>query len=695
MRPRLVSLLALAALAACRTGRPGRAVERRPSPGLVAVSPEPAAIDESALDRSVGPCDDFYQFACGGWIARTEVPPDKPMWDRGFMPVHERNLERLRGILEDAAAGAPGPTDRGWKRIGDFYAACTDEAGAEARGLPELQAEWARLDQVRDAASLAKEVASFHARGLFPLFGFGQTQDAKDASQVIAEVAQGGLSLPDRDYYTQQDPQTERIRGLYRSHVARMLELAGVPRAEAQARAGAILRLETALAEPQWTQVELRDPARVYNRVELGGLEKLAPRFPWRAYLSDMGLPGVTALTVTTPRFLERLSALVEKTQPGDWRAYLGWRLLDEMARARALPRALVEENFAFASAAFTGQARMEARWKRCVAQTDEALGDALGEAYVRLYFAADGKERTSRLVEEIEKAMGDDLRSIPWMDAPTRETALRKLSRIVNKVGYPSSWRGYDALAVDRASYFRNLLSANAFEMRRQLAKIGKPVDRQEWLMTPPSVNAYYNPQLNEMVFPAGILQPPFFHLAGPLAASYGAIGMIVGHELTHGFDDEGRKYDADGNLRDWWTPSAAKEFERRAQCLVEQYGAYQALPGVPLSGQLTLGENIADLGGTRLSFAAMRRSTGGKPPAPPEGGFTPDQQFFVGLAQTWCARVREPFARMLASVDSHSPPRFRVNGPLSNLPEFAEAFRCPAGSRMARAQEQRCAVW
>ncbi len=695
MHVRPVLPLLLVVLAACRTSQPRPAVETRPSPGLVAVPSEPQPIDDSALDRSANPCDDFYQFACGGWLARTEIPPDKPMWSRGFTEVQERNLQKLRGILENAAVGTPDTADRYWKKIGDFYAACMDEAGTEAHGLADLEAEWSRLDQVNDPASLEKEVASLHARGVFPLFGFGQTQDAKNASQVIAEVAQGGLSLPDRDYYTKQDPKTLEIRALYRGHVERMLLLAGVPQADAQAQAAAVLRLETALAEPQWTQVELRDPARVYNRVDLAGLEKLAPRFGWKAYLADMGIPGVTTITVTTPRFLERVNALVEKAQPADWRAYLKWHLLEEMARARAVPKAFVEQSFAFAAAAFTGQKEMEARWKRCVSETDAELGEALGEPYVRLYFGPQGKERTSQLVAEIEKAMGDDLQSISWMDPPTRRMALLKLSRVVNQIGYPEVWRDYGTLLVDRSSFLRSVLAANAFEVRRQLAKIGKPVDRKEWQLTPPAVNAYYDPQLNEMVFPAGILQPPFFDRGAPQTVNYGSIGMIVGHELTHGFDDEGRKFDADGNLRDWWTPAVAREFDRRAECLVEQFGAYEPVSGVRLNGELTLGENIADLGGTKLSFAAMRRSLSGKPAAPNVGGFTPDQQFFVGLAQAWCTLVREPFARMLVSVDPHSPPKFRVNGPLSNLAEFAEAFQCRAGSRMARPPERRCAVW
>ncbi len=684
--PAVAMAVAALALASCRTSAPAA----RPA----AAQPPPLPpVDTSALDRGTSPCDDFYQFACGGWMARTEIPPDEPGWSRGFQEVEERNRAELRRILEDAAAGKA--AGRYARKLGDFWSACMDEAAVEARGLEDLRAEWARIESVRDPASLAPEVARLHLGGTAVLFGFGDAQDARDATQVIGELSQGGLSLPDRDYYTSDDPRMKEIRASYVAHVGRLLALAGVAPEEAARQAADVLALETALAEPQWTQVELRDPARVYNRLDLDGIERLAPRFPWRAYLADVGAPGATRITVTTPRFLERVSELVATTPATTWRAYLRWHLLAHMADARALPRVLVDESFAFGSAAFTGAQRMMPRWKKCVGESTAAMGEALGEAYVERTFTPDAKERTATLVAEIEAAMRRTLEALPWMDGPTREMALAKLSRIVNKVGYPAVFRNYDALEVDRASYFRSILAANRFELRRQLAKIGKPLDRQEWQMPPQEVNAYYEPQLNEMVFPAGILQPPFFNRAAPRAVNDGGIGSVVGHELTHGFDDEGRKYDALGNLRDWWTPAVATEFDRRARCLVDQYAAYEPVPGVHVNGELTLGENIADLGGLRLAFAAHREAAQGRPPEPAVAGFTPDQQIFVAMAQSWCTKMREPFARMLAQTDPHAPDRFRVNGPVSNLPEFAAAFQCPAGSRMTRPPDRRCQIW
>jgi endothelin-converting enzyme/putative endopeptidase len=657
---------------------------------LAGVAP---AIDVSALDRKTAPCEDFYQFACGGWLARAEIPADKPLWG-AFTIVEERTLAELRGILDAAAAGTLAPPDRDGKRIGDYYGACMDEEGVEARGLRDLKAEWARLDAVSEPGALAAAVARLHLGGVPALFGFGQVQDAKDATQVIGQVEQGGLTLPDRDYYLKDDARTAEIRDLYAKHLRKMLALAGLPEAEADREASAVQRIETALAETHWTQVELRDPQRTYNRVDLDGLEKLAPRFPWRGFLADLGIPGVAAITVTTPKFVEQVGRLLGTVRPEDWRAYLRWHLLEAMAGDRALPRAFVAEKFAFSSAAFTGQKEMMARWKKCVGAVDDALGDALGRVYVARFFGAGARERTAGLVGEIEKAMAESLRAVPWMDAATRRKAEEKLARIANKVGYPERWRSYEGFEPERDSWFRSILAAEAFETRRQLAKIGRPVDRQEWLMTPPSVNAYYEPAMNEMVFPAGILQPPFFNRGAPDAVNYGAIGMVVGHELTHGFDDQGRQYDGAGNLRDWWSPAVAEEFKRRAACLVKQYGEYEGAPGAKLDGELTLGENIADLGGAKLAFAAHRAALE-KAPGRDLAGFTPDQQFFVGLAQAWCTRTREPFARMLAGIDPHSPPRYRVNGSLVNIPEFAAAFRCEAPSPMVRLPGQRCEVW
>jgi endothelin-converting enzyme/putative endopeptidase len=687
MHQRTLALaLAAAVAAACRTSSP--TLTERPAP----TSPA-ATFDASILDRAVNPCDDFYRFACGGWLARNEIPPDKPRWGR-FDELRERNLTLQRRILEDDAAGRIDPEDLHPQKLGDFYAACMDEAGVEAGGLGDLRVEWAKLDAVKDPATLAAQVARLHREGVTALFGFGSTQDFRDSTQVIGEVAQGGLTLPDRDYYLKDDPKTVAIRAAYDAYVKKMLELAGVPAPEAEKEAKAIQELERALAESHWTRVEMRDPERVYHRVELVGLESAAPRFPWKGYLAEVGRPGLTTINATTPRFLTALNALAEKTPPATWRTYLRWRLLASIAADRALPKAFVDARFQFQSRSFTGAKELEPRWKHCVKLTDRALGEALGQAYVRRHFGGEAKERTRRLVVEIEQAMGADLESLAWMDQATRSRAFEKLGKIFNKVGYPGAWRNYDAVQVTRASFLRSLLSAQAFEVRRDLAKIGKPVDRGEWEMTPPTVNAYYQPLLNEMVFPAGILQPPFYAKGLPEAFNYGGIGMVVGHELTHGFDDQGRKFDADGNLSDWWSPSVGEEFERRAECVAAQYGDYVAVDDLKLDGKLTLGENIADLGGMKLAFAAYRSASAGQA-LPSVEGLAPDQQFFVGVAQVWCAKTRPEQARLFATVDPHSPPEHRVNGPLSNLPEFAAAFRCQAGSRMVRPPGRRCQVW
>jgi len=683
----LTATAVLAALSAgCRTA---------PVAAGPAASPtsEPAGIDPSLLDRSVSPCDDFYQFACGGWLARYTLPPDKSAYALSFTQIDDRNLEVLRAIAEQDAAGHLDPRDRYPQKVGDFWAACMDEQGVEERGLEDLHQAWAPIDAVADADALGEEIGALHRQGVYPAFRVGSEQDARNATQVIGEIAQGGLSLPDRDYYLKDDPASVAIQQAYRAYLEKMLQLAGEPAAQAGAEAEAIYGLEHTLAEAQWSRVELRDPQRTYNRVDLAGLVRLAPRFPWRRYLRSLGHPGLEAWTVTTPKALEQLDGLIASVPLETWRAYLRWRLLSGMAGERALPGAFTEARFAFLSKTFTGAKELEPRWKHCVRTTEGALGEALGQAFAVRSFGEEGKERSRALVAGIEAAMARDLDAVSWMDAGTRRAARQKLSRVVNKIGYPDRWRDYDALRVDRSSLFQSTLAAEAFEVNRDLDKIGKPLDRSEWLLAPPAVNAYYDPPLNEIVFPAGILQPPFFSVAAPDAVNFGAIGMVMGHELTHGFDDQGRQYDADGNLRDWWSPSSEQEFKRRAACVVDQFDGYTIAGGTKLNGKLTLGENIADLGGVKLALAAYRAAGRGKPPGPEVAGFTPDQAFFLGFAQAWCTASRPERERLLASVDPHSPPRFRVDGPLSNLPAFQEAFSCPAGSKMVRAE--RCELW
>jgi putative endopeptidase len=681
---RSLALVLPLVLAACRTSAPAPTAPPAPA--------ENPGVDPSLIDATVKPCDDFYRYACGGWLARTPIPPDEPSWGR-ISELRERNLRLLRDIAQAQAAGRIDPEDRFARKVGDYYAACMDEPSIEARGTAGLHEMWRRLDAVRDLRSLAQEVGLLHREGISPVFVLESGQDAKDATQVIGIVEQGGLSLPDRDYYLKEDPRSVEIQRSFRAHVATMLALAGEPAERARADAEAIYALERRMAEAHWTRVEMRDPVRTYNRVELSGLERAAPRFAWKVYLEALNHGGLTTFSTTTPRFLARVNELLGSTPIGVWRTYLRWRVLSTLAAERALPKAFVEERFRFVSRHFTGQKELEARWKFCARSTDRALGEALGQAYVRRYFGAEAKERMRHLVSATEGAMGRDLDALPWMDAPTRAEAQAKLSSVDNKVGYPDSWRDYGSMQVDRGSFLRSVLAARAFEVNRDLDKIGKPVDRNEWEMSPPAVNAYYDPSLNEMVFPAGILQPPFFTQGAPDAANYGAIGVVVGHELTHGFDDEGRKFNASGNLDDWWTPSVGREFERRAACLVDQFQGYQAEGEANVDGHLTLGENIADLGGLRLALAAWRASGAGKQGGPPIAGFTPDQAFFLAFAQSWCTSVRPETARLRARIDPHSPPRWRVDGPLSDLPEFQHAFSCPAGSPMVRAN--RCEVW
>jgi endothelin-converting enzyme/putative endopeptidase len=693
MRPSACTLLAVLPLAAlaggCRTAPPAGAGGATPGPAALAVG-----VDAAILDRTVSPCADFYQYACGGWLARTKIPADRSFYGRSFDAIDDRNEELLRRIAEADAAGQRDPLDRFPDKVGDYWAACMDEAGTEARGLAELRAAWARIDSARDLDSLADVVGALQRQGIEAAFELGSGQDAKDATQVIGIVGQGGLTLPDRDYYLKHGPKDVALQEGFRAYVARMLELAGEPPARARVLAQSIYDFERALAAAHWTKVEGRDPKRVYNRVDRAGLERLAPRFRWDRFLAAVGHPDLTAFSVTTPKAVRALDELAADVPLETWRAYLRWRLLTEMARLRAVPRAFVEERFAFASKYFTGEETMRPRWKHCVTFTGRALGEALGQAFARRYYGEEGKGRSRELISAIEAAFDRDLEELSWMDAPTRGFARDKLARVLNKVGYPDRWRDYSALEVDRASFFRSALAAAAFEVDRDLRKIGKPVDRQEWMMAPQEVNAYYNWGLNEIVFPAGILQPPFFVRDGPDAVNFGAIGMIMGHELTHGFDDEGRQFDANGNLRDWWTPAVSAEFDRRAACLVDQYDRYVAVDEVRLDGRLTLGENIADLGGVKLAHSAygvLRE----KRPEPGVAGFTPDQVFFLAYAQSWCAIVRPEQARHDAADDYHSPPKWRVNGPLSNLPAFQEAFSCPADSAMVRSGSERCALW
>jgi endothelin-converting enzyme/putative endopeptidase len=657
------------------------------SAGARAAPPEAGpGLDLGDLDRNVEPCSDFYRFSCGGWLRKNPVPGDQSAWSR-FEVLLDQNRETLRSILEASALESPG-RDAGDRMIGDYYASCMDEKAIDARGLTPLGPTLARIDALADKSALPDVVASLNMSGATALLSFAATPDQDDASRVIAEADQGGIGLPDRDDYFRDDARSADVRRQYVAHVQRMLELAGDGPAAAAARAKAVMEIETALARASLDNVARRDPRALRHKMTRAALQDLSPSFDWTRYLRALGAPPFEELNVAVPGFYESLETLVRSRAMADWKSYLRWHALHNAAPL--LPAPFVQANFEFYDRVLFGQKEITPRWKRCVSLADAHLGDALGRRYVEKTFGEKGKERMRVMVAALEGVLKDDIQAVPWMGEATRRQALAKLAAIANKVGYPDRWRDYSGLEIASGDALGNALRAEAFEARRQLAKIGKPTDRGEWLMTPPTVNAYYEPPTNSINFPAGILQPPFFDNAIDDAVNYGAIGAVIGHELTHGFDDQGRHYDEKGDLRDWWTESDAREFESRAGCFVDQYGAYTAVGDVKLNGKLTLGENVADNGGARIAYRALK-SLGASPP--PVDGFTAEQRFFLGWARVWCENSTDEFQRLLAQTNPHASAQYRVNGVFSNMEEFREAFACKPGSAMVR--EKPCRVW
>jgi endothelin-converting enzyme/putative endopeptidase len=644
--------------------------------------------DVNALDRSADPCVDFYQYACGGWMAGNPIPSDRAIWGR-FNELEERNQKILREILEKVSANDPNRSESD-RKLGDYYAACMDEAGIDAKGLAPLQPDLDRIAALKDKGELAGVIVRLHQIGAGALFGFSSTQDFKNSSQVIAEADQAGLGLPDRDYYLKTDAKSVELRKQYVAHVASMFRLLGDTSQDAAAKAQVVMDIETALAKASLDIVSRREPAKVYHKMSKQELAGLNPSFGWLRYLETVGAPPIESLNVTYPDFFRALDGLLRSQSLDHLKTYLTWHLVH--SQAALLPTAFVNEDFDFYGRTLTGARQIRPRWKRCVAATDGDLGEALGRKYVDLTFGAEGKQRTLQMVQAIEKALEEDIRQITWMTPETKQQALVKLHAVTNKIGYPDQWRDYSALKILRGDALGNSQRGTRFEFERRLAKIGKPVDKKEWGMTPPTVNAYYNPLMNNINFPAGILQPPFFDKSMDDAVNFGAIGAVIGHELTHGFDDEGRQFDAQGNLRDWWTPQDSREFTRRSECFVEQYGQYKAVDDVKLNGKLTLGENVADNGGVRLALMALLATDAGKRQAKIDG-FTPVQRLFLGWGQIWCQNRTEQAARLRAAVDPHSPGRYRVNGVVSNSPEFRSAFACKEGQPMVRPKE--CRVW
>jgi putative endopeptidase len=645
-------------------------------------APTHSGIDRAGMDASVKPYEDFYQYANGKWLAEATIPADKPAIAM-FVLLQDRNRAVLHEILEQSARGGD-PADSIPGKVGAFYRSGMDEKRIEEAGAGPLREEFARIDAVKDAAGLVPVIAHLHASGIGPAFRLSARPDPENSKRMIAALGQGGLGLPDRDYYLKTDKKTEAVRAAYREHVQKMLTLLGDSPERAAEQARAILDFETRLARASKTRVELRDPKANYHLLSLARLQEEAPGVAWKAYFNDLGLGGVAEADVGQPAFFKEVGVMLTAEPLAAWKAYLRWHLLDAVADKLSAP--FEKEDFHFGGTVLTGVPRMRPRWERVLETTDHLLGEALGQLYVKKAFPPEAKARADEMVRNIKAALRDRLEMIDWMSPSTKKAALKKLDAIAVKIGYPSKWKDYGGLAVDRGVYVLNVLQAQAFERRRELAKVGKPTDRAEWGMTPPTVNAYYQPSRNEIVFPAGILQPPFFDPKADDAVNYGGIGMVIGHELTHGFDDQGRQFDADGNLREWWTAQDAATYKERAAQIAAQYDGYTVLDGVHLNGKLTLGENIADLGGLKIAYLALKKARQGKPPEKLDG-FTPEQRYFLAFAQLWRAKFRPEALRVMVATNPHAPPRFRVLGPLYNMPEFFDAFgatREEAGNRL-----------
>jgi endothelin-converting enzyme/putative endopeptidase len=663
------------------------------APAAPARTTEARSVEVDAVDRKADPCIDFYQFACGGWVAKNPVPPDRRSFGR-FTELQDRNFTILRRILESAANDAPpagaGSDDR--KKAADYYAACMDESKIDAAGLMPIAQDLATIDELVNPDDLPVLIAHLHAVGVRALFRFGaQTDVLGDASQAIADVDQGGLSLPDRDYYLKTDERSVELRNQFAATVEKMLALAGAAPEQAAADAKAVLSLETTLATASLDRVQRRDPKNTLHTMPLTELQALTPNFSWRKYAVSAEAPKFQVLNVSVPDYLKAMDrAIASPADTPALKAYLRWHLLHESADL--LPKAFADTDFDFFSRTLTGQQQPPPRWRRCVTETDDYLGEALGKAFVEEVFSPQAKAEAMKMVQDIKAAMQQDIDAATWMTGETKKAAMLKLNAVVDRIGYPDRWRDYAAVRVTRDEALANRQRAIVFERARTLAKIGQPVDRTEWGMTPPTVNAYYSPDRNNINFPAGILQPPFYRAGRDAAVNYGAAGAVIGHELTHGFDDQGRKFDGQGNVRDWWTPADAKAYDERVSCVADQYSGYTVAGDTKINGRLTLGENTADNGGLRLALMAYLAGPGAKTRDKIDG-FTPEQRVFLGYAQVWCENATPQSERLKAATNPHASNKYRVNGPLSNMPEFAKAFSCKANAPMVR--QNACRVW
>jgi putative endopeptidase len=670
--------------------------------GAESPAPPVPAFSIDYMDHSVNPAADFYHFANGNWIKNNPVPADKSRW-ASFNQLADRNLYLIHDILDKATADTTSPPHSPVREVGDFFASAMDTNRIEKLGLKPIANDLKSIDRIKSTKDLFALLADFHRRGIGGIFSSGIGPDAKNSSIYAYHLHQGGLSLPDRDYYLKDG--FAETREKYRAHVTKMLTMLGEKPAEAATNAATILALETDLAKASRARVDLRDPDKNYNKFATAEFVAKDPAIPWNVYFTQSSLapaptkPGKDMMPLTyeivgQPEFFDAVNKLVQERPIADWKVYLRWHLLH--ASAPFLPHAYEEENFAFFGKVLSGQEQQEPRWKRSAHVIDGSIGEALGQLYVEKYFPAEAKARMNDLVENLKSVFHDRLTKVDWMSDATRTKALQKFARFTQKIGHPDKFRDYSSIEIRRDDYLGNVRRAAAFEDHRELVRLGKPVDKSEWDMTPETVNAYFNPEQNEIVFPAGILQPPFFDVTKDDAVNYGAIGAVIGHEMTHGYDDEGRKFDAEGNLNSWWTDADAKEFEARAQKVVDEYNTFEPLPGVHVNGKLTLGENLADLGGVTIAYDALERELA-KDPSKRKNidGFTPEQRFFISFAQVWRTNIRDAEARRLVTVDPHSPGQFRSYGPLVNLEAFYDAFGIKSGDPIWRAPELRAKIW
>jgi putative endopeptidase len=640
------------------------------------------------LDKSIDPCTDFYAFACRKWQAQNPIPRDRPAWGR-FNELQDRGEILVRAILEKYSAddSKRSPIEQ---KIGDHYFSCMDEAAIEKIGTKPLASTLDRVAALKSKDELAREAVRLHREGVGAFFEFSSQPDFKDAQQVISAAEQGGLGLPDRDYYFKEDEKSVEIRKQYLAHVQKMFELLGDPTDEAQAEAKVVMDIETALAKGSLDRTSQRDPEKIYHKMSTKELVTLNPSFGWQVYLEGIGAPPVQSLNVAEPDFFKQFDAVLKSTPLENWKTYMRWQVVH--ANAPTLSSAIVNENFNFFSKTLQGTKELSPRWKRCVRAATGSLGEAIGQKYVEDTFGPEGKTRTLKMVNALETSLGQDIETLPWMGDDTKKQAIEKLKAITNRIGYPDKWRDYSPLKMVRGDALGNSVRGKTFAVQHDLDKVGKPVDKGDWPYPPMTVNASYNPLYNNITFPAGILQPPFFDNQADDAMNFGGIGAVIGHELTHGFDDEGAKFDLNGNLKNWWTDKDKEEFEKRTGCIKDQYGDYNALPDVKLNGKLTLGENAADNGGMRIAYMALLNSVAGKDPEPIDG-LTAKQRFFLGFANVWCQNRTDQIARYLANIDPHSPGKWRVNGTVSNMPEFRDAYHCQADAPMVR--QNACRVW